>query len=218
MIVEYDETDKENIDDWRQSIKNHGGEIETLYNVKVTHVLCRTQKHGIVMQAIRDSKRCVTVYWLNDIILKKQVLPPWQAIHLPSSSVFGSIKPGLKHIITIMGFENEERERVKRMVEESGAKLTTYMNRQNTVMVCKRPDQSHKKYIHAKEYNIPIVSVVWLSDLLLGNTSSISQFDSSKYQQYNLQQPLRIDHSIVPQLMSKSAFIRYEFLNENSYF
>ena len=155
------------------------------------------------MQAIRDNKRCVTAYWLNDIILKKQVIPPWQAIHLPSSAVFGSLRPGMKHIITIMSFENDERERVKRMIEESGAKLTTYLNRQNTVMVCKRLDQINKKYLHAKEFNIPMVNVVWLSDLLLGNTSLISQYESPKYQQYNLPQPLRIDHSIVPQLMSK---------------
>lgn len=207
LIVEYDETNKDELSDWKQSIKNHGGEIESCYNMKVTHVLSRTQKHGIVMQAIRDNKRCVTVYWLNDIILKKQVLPPWEAIHLPSSGVFGSMKPGMKHIITIMGFEGDERERVKRMVEESGAKLTTYMNRQNTVMVCKRPDQSNKKFMYAKEFNIPVVNVVWLSDLLLGNTSSISQFDATKYQQYNLQQPLRIDHSVVPQLMSNFLHI-----------
>lgn len=203
LIVEYDETFKEELPEWKHSIKNHGGEIESCYNVRVTHVLCETQKHGIVMQAIRDNKRCVTVYWLNDIILKKQVLPPWQAIHLPSSSIFGSMKPGMKHTITIMGFENDERERIKRMVEESGAKLTTYMNRQNTVMVCKKPDQNHKKFIYAKEYNIPMVNVTWLSDLLLGNTTTISQFDSPKYQQYNHQTTLRIDHSIVPQLMSK---------------
>lgn len=108
----------------------------------------------------------------------------------------------MKHIITIMGFENDERERVKRMIEESGAKLTTYLNRQNTVVVCKRLDQANKKYIHAKEFTIPMVNVCWLSDLLLGNTSLISQFDSSKYQQYNLPQPLKIDHTILPQLMS----------------
>lgn len=78
LIVEYDETNPEDLPDWKNSIKHHGGEIESCYNLKVTHVLCRTQKHGIVMQAIRDNKRCVTAYWLNDIILKKQVIPPWQ--------------------------------------------------------------------------------------------------------------------------------------------
>lgn len=203
LIVEYTETNADELPEWKQTIKNHGGEIESCYNARVTHVLCRTQKHGIVMQAIRDNKRCVTVYWLNDMILNKTVAPPWQAIHLPSPGIFGNMKPGSKHIITIMGFEGDERERVKRMIEESGAKLTTYMNRQNTVVVCKKLDQTHKKYLHAKEFNIPMVNLVWLGDLLLGNTSAISQFDSPKYQQYNLPQPLKIDPSIVIQLMSK---------------
>lgn len=46
LIVEYDETNAEELGDWKQAIKNHGGEIESCYNVKVTHVLSRTQKHG----------------------------------------------------------------------------------------------------------------------------------------------------------------------------
>jgi PAX-interacting protein 1 len=204
LIVEYTDTNADELPEWQKTIKHHGGEIESFYNARVTHVLCRTQKHGIVMQAIRDNKRCVTVYWLNDMILNKTVAPPWQAIHLPAPGIFGyNMKPGSKHIITIMGFEGDERERVKRMIEESGAKLTTYMNRQNTVVVCKKLDQTHKKYIHAKEFNIPMVNLVWLSDLLLGNTSAISLYDSPKYQQYNLPTPLKIDPTIVIQLMSK---------------
>lgn len=122
------------------------------------------------------------------------------------------MRPGMKHVITIMSFEGDERERVKRMIEESGAKLTTYLNRQNTVMVCKRLDLMKKKYVYAKEFNTPMVNVVWLSDLLLGNTSMISQYDSPKYQQYNLPQPLRIDHSILPQLMSKNFLISFKQL------
>ena len=203
LIVEYDETNTDELSTWRQVIINHGGDIESNYNLRVTHVLCRTQKHGIVMQAIRDNKRCVTVYWLNDIMLKKQVQPPWQAIHLPTPSVFGPTKPGSKHVITIMGFENEERERVKQMIKETGARLTSFMNRQNTIVISKKLDTVHKKYLRAKEFNIPLVNVVWLSDMLLGNTSTTAQYESPKYQQYTLPQPLRIDHNIVPHLMSE---------------
>jgi PAX-interacting protein 1 len=202
LIVEYDETHKEDLPAWKQTIKHHGGEIESCYNPKVTHILCRTQRHGIVMQAIRDNKRCVTAYWLMDCVGKKQVLPPWQAIHLPSPSVFGPLKPGHKHIIAITAFEGEERERVMCMVEETGARYTNYLNRQNTVLVCKRIDPQNRKYVRAKEVNIPCVNVVWLSDLLLGNTSATLQYESSKYQQYALQAPLRIDYTIVSHLMS----------------
>jgi PAX-interacting protein 1 len=88
------------------------------------------------------------------------------------------------------------------MAEEAGARLTSYLNRQNTVLVCKKIDPTNKKYIRAKELNIPVVNVVWLSDLLLGNTSAALQYESSKYQQYTLQAPLRIDYSIVSHLMN----------------
>lgn len=53
-------------------------------------------------------------------MIKRQVLPPWQAIHLPA---FGTQKPAFKHIITYTGFENEERIRVREMIEETGAKV-----------------------------------------------------------------------------------------------
>lgn len=219
LIVEYDETNTDDLSTWRQVITNHGGDIESNYNLRVTHVLCRTQKHGIVMQAIRDNKRCVTVYWLNDIMLKKQVQPPWQAIHLPTPSVFGPTKPGSKHVITILGFENEERERVKQMIKETGARLTSFMNRQNTIVISKKLDTAHKKYLRAKEFNIPLVNVVWLSDMLLGNTSTTAQYESPKYQQYTLPQPLRIDHNIVPHLMSKFCWItNWRFFNDKYFY
>ena len=34
-------------------------------------------------QALKEGKRLVTVYWLNDIVVKKKVVPPWKAIHFP---------------------------------------------------------------------------------------------------------------------------------------
>lgn len=113
------------------------------------------------------------------------------------------MKPGHKHIISITGFEGEERERIKQMVVETGAKLTTYMNKQNTVLVCKKIDLTNKKCLKAKELSIPMVNVLWLSDLLMGNTSQILQYENAKYQSFTQQQPLRIDFTVVPHLMSK---------------
>lgn len=59
LIVEYEDSHTSELPNWKKTIAFHGGEIETSYNLRVTHVLCRTQKHGIVMQAIRDNKRLV---------------------------------------------------------------------------------------------------------------------------------------------------------------
>ncbi|GAB0097831.1 PAX-interacting protein 1 [Sergentomyia squamirostris] len=200
FVVEYDETNKTELPGWRELIQKHGGEIEGFYCQKVTHVLCRTQRHGVVMQAIRDSKRCVTAYWLNDTIIRRQVQPPWQALHLPAPSTFGMQKPATKHIIAISGFENDERQRIKLMVEESGAKYTAYFSKQNTVLICKKPEGA--KYRKAKDWAIPVVNATWLSDILLGNLSSMSQYEITKYQQYNLMGPFRIEYGLVPHLMT----------------
>lgn len=203
-IVEYNESNAAELPEWKKLIQHHGGEVETVYCPRVTHVLCRTQRHGVVMQAIRDSKRCVTAYWLNDTILRMQVQPPSEALHLPMPSTFGTQRPASKHIISVSGFEGDERTRVKQMVEESGASLTPYFTRHNSVLICKKPDGN--KYKRAKEWNIPVVNCVWLSDILQGNLSHMSQYDQQKYQQYNLSGPLRIDYSLVVHLMSECAF------------
>uniref|UniRef100_A0A1B0CG64 PAX-interacting protein 1 n=2 Tax=Lutzomyia longipalpis TaxID=7200 RepID=A0A1B0CG64_LUTLO len=200
FVVEYDETNKTDLPSWRELIQKHGGEIELFYCQKVTHVLCRTQRHGVVMQAIRDSKRCVTAYWLNDTIIRRQVQPPWQALHLPAPSTFGMQKPASRHIIAISGFEGDERIRIKNMVEESGAKFTQYFSKQNTVLICKKPEGA--KYRRAKDWAIPVVNATWLSDILLGNLSSMSQYEITKYQQYNLMGPFRIEYGLVPHLMT----------------
>lgn len=200
-IVEYDETNESEVPEWKKLIQLHGGEVETLYCPRVTHVLCRTQRHGVVMQAIRDAKRCVTAYWLNDTILRMQVQPPSEALHLPMPNTFGTQRPAAKHIISVSGFDGDERLRIKQMVEQSGALLTPYLSRHNSVLICKSLEGNKCK--RAKEWNIPVVNCVWLSDILQGNLSNMSQYDQQKYQQYNLNGALRIDYSLVAHLMSK---------------
>ena len=66
-----------------QVIRQFGGEVETQYHPRISHLLCKTQDSAISAQALRDGKRLVTVFWLNDIVVKKNVLPPWKAIHFP---------------------------------------------------------------------------------------------------------------------------------------
>lgn len=95
--------------------------MEKQYCSRVTHVLCETQRHGVVMQALRDCKRCVTIVWLSDVIQRKQVLPPWTALHLPN--IYLDTSPASKHLISITGFEGFERQRIKQMIQFTGAKV-----------------------------------------------------------------------------------------------
>lgn len=74
------------------------------------------------MQALRDYKRCVTLYWLSDVMKRKQVLPPWTALHLPT--MYLDTTPASKHLISLTGFVNSERNRVKHMIKYIGATVS----------------------------------------------------------------------------------------------
>ncbi|XP_054280605.1 PAX-interacting protein 1 isoform X6 [Macrosteles quadrilineatus] len=197
LIVEYDRTG-DNISEWTHCITEYGGEVEGSYTLRVTHIICQTQKHPLVQQGIRDGKRCVTAEWLSDVCLKQQVLPPWLALHFPTP--YSEEKPCRNLIITYSGFEGEERSKIKKMIEATGAKLTNYLSSQNNILVCRRPDGS--KYRRARELGKSVVNVQWLNEILFGHYSCLQQPDSHKYQQYHLGNPFRIEYILVPHLMA----------------
>lgn len=58
LIVEYDrypDTIKD-VPTWKQIIVDHGGEIEPSYTLRLTHILCQTQKHPLVQQVVYKVK------------------------------------------------------------------------------------------------------------------------------------------------------------------
>uniref|UniRef100_A0A1A9WBC9 PAX-interacting protein 1 n=1 Tax=Glossina brevipalpis TaxID=37001 RepID=A0A1A9WBC9_9MUSC len=201
IVEEYEESDGDELPIWMETIRQFGGDIEKVYCPRVTHVLCRTQRHGVVMQALRDAKRCITAYWLSDICLKKHLSPPWQPLHLPFPSPFGYQKPLERHIVASNGYEPEEEYRIKQMAQECGAIYTSYLSKLNTILIAKKLEGD--LYQAAKEWNIPIVNTQWINDIAIGNLSTMTQYDNQKYQQYNVTtSPFRIDYALVPHLMA----------------
>ena len=85
LIIDYQDDSEESAycDDWKKVIRQFGGEVEETYQPRITHLLCMNQDSAVSMQALREGKRLVTIFWLNDIVVKKIVLPPWKAIHFP---------------------------------------------------------------------------------------------------------------------------------------
>lgn len=196
LIMEYDRSGFD-VTMWRRIILENGGETELTYSLRVTHILCQTQKHPLVQQGIRDGKRCVTAEWLSDIMIKQQVLPPWLALHFPTP--FSDEKPCRNLIISHSGFEGEERTRVKKMIEAVGAKMTSYYTSHNNILVCRRPEG--EKYKKAREWGRSVVNVQWLNEVLFGHYSCLQHPENPKYQQFNIGNPFRIDYTLVPHLM-----------------
>ncbi|CAF4800475.1 unnamed protein product [Pieris macdunnoughi] len=199
-VVEYQQSvGSERVSRWTEAIQRRGGEVEAGYCARVTHVLCETQRHGVVMQALRDAKRCVTAYWVSDTMERRAVAPPWQAIHLPTM-YSARERPARHHRAVLSGWRRDERRRLACCLRQVGAKLTPYMTRDNTVLICKRAEGN--KYRRAREWAIPVVSAAWITDLLLGNMTALSQIENAKYQQFNLASPFRMDHGLVSHLMN----------------
>ncbi|XP_059049023.1 PAX-interacting protein 1 isoform X3 [Achroia grisella] len=199
-IVEYQQSwGAERVSRWADAILRRGGEVEGSYCARVTHVLCETQKHGVVMQALRDAKRCVTAYWLSDAMVRRNVAPPWQALHLPA--MYGAReRPARHHRAALSGWRGDDRVRLACCVRHVGAQLTPYLTRDNTVVVCRRAEGA--KYRRAREWGVPVVTAAWLTDLLLGNMSALPQIENARYQQFNLSSPFRMDYSLVSHLMN----------------
>ncbi|KAF0746081.1 PAX-interacting protein 1-like isoform X1, partial [Aphis craccivora] len=199
LIVEYDrcpDTIKE-VPTWKQIILDHGGEIEPSYTLRLTHILCQTQKHPLVQQGLRDGKRCITAYWLSDIITKQQLMPPWYALHFPTP--YSEERPCRQMLISLTNFENDERNRVKFMIELTGARVTSYFSADNNILVTRKLEG--KKVKKARDINRPVVNVQWLNEILFGHLSCMYQPENVKYQQFNLNNPFRVDYNLVLHLM-----------------
>ncbi|XP_022693060.1 PAX-interacting protein 1-like isoform X2 [Varroa jacobsoni] len=180
-----------------------GGTVAEMYSLEVTHVVCTHQNQLGVERALRDGKRCITVYWINDCVLQGKMAPPWQALHLPAA--FGPREqPCAQHIISSTGFSGEERLRIRTMINKVGAKYSACMTRENSLLIVKsrRWAESGEKLKKAHEWNMACVSAQWLSDVMLGHYEAVRMPMSPKYQVSEMDIPfLRIDYGIAQALL-----------------
>lgn len=188
---------QEQIENWKKVIEQHGGQVDTSYSNRITHVMASNQHSDVFHLALRDQRRVVTAYWLNDVLVKKKMLPPWQALHLPL--VYGENKPCSNQIICMTNFDGDERIRIKQMINAIGARYTGHMTHGNSALICRRPEG--EKYEKAKEWKLPVVNVQWLSDLTLGHLDALKLPVQPKYLQLYPGDPFQMDMSIVHNLM-----------------
>lgn len=64
-----------------------------------------------------------------------------------------------------------------------------------------------KKVKKARDINRPVVNVQWLNEILFGHLSCMYQPENVKYQQFNLNNPFRVDYNLVLHLMGKISVI-----------
>nr|SVE77471.1 EOG090X027U [Daphnia lumholtzi] len=179
---------------WTKLMSSRGAEIETMYSPRITHLLCETSRSAVAQQALRDGKRLVTAFWLNDVILKQHMFPPSQVLHFPTP--FGEAeRPCRNMLASLSGFEGDDRLRVRFMCEAVGLKYTGHFCSQHDILICRKAEGP--KFQKAREWRKPVVTTTWIAQVYFGFLNAINQIHHPKYQQFNLpayqQDPLKFE-------------------------
>ena len=199
LIVDYQKREEaENIAGWEKAIVQHGGLVAGDLTDKVTHVIAYSQESDLARQALDDGARLVTRYWLQDILEKKKLLPPWKAIHIPIKRTMTDL-PIECMKITISGFEGKDRDHVKDMISMVGGTYTPYFTKENHALICK--EEKGEKYKRAKEWKVPVLSSVWLIHAMFSSENEHHNLQNKNFKKFNAKEPLSIDHSLFENLL-----------------
>lgn len=134
-------------------IRYYGGEID-VYNIrtspdKATHVICDSASHipqvapklcknlnTTLFQVFEQkNKRICTLAWVNDIIEKRKIEPPYKVCHLPCLATKNAAL--CDKVISATGFTDREISNIKYMVQMIGAKFVPYLSKHTTFLIAK---------------------------------------------------------------------------------
>ncbi|VVC40830.1 Zinc finger, RING-type,Zinc finger, RING/FYVE/PHD-type,BRCT domain [Cinara cedri] len=180
------------------NIIEHGGSVEQVYSSRITHIVCGTQKNFNVEQGVQDGKRCITDFWLTDIISQKKMLPPWLAHHFPTPYSEEDL-PCRQYQIVIANFDSNEYHKVKLIVELTGANVVNEVTSSVDIVVTLKFEGTLVET--ALALNVPVVNVQWLNDILCGAQIGLKNPKNNKYQHFDLFDPFAVNYDMVSHLM-----------------
>lgn len=181
-LIEYEEVNSKMKRQWLKAIKIAGGVIRDDLE-GLTHLICETRLTETFSEAIKLGIRCVTIYWINDVLALNRLAYPWKALHFPLSFARDN-RPLTSHIISTTNFKGKNRREVREMIIKTGASYTDYFSNSNSLLVC--GNVGGEKYEHALEWRIPIANCQILSDILLNSDKNLDiMLSQSKYQLFN---------------------------------
>lgn len=198
-FTEYDEISPKIKQQWFNGIKIAGGLLgESLEGV--THLICETRNTDIFEEAIKLGIRCVTIYWINDVLAQNKLSYPWKALHFPTAFAKNN-RPLTNQTVSITNFRGRDRKELKEMILKAGGLYTDYFSTSNSLLIC--GNVGGDKYEHALEWKVPIANCQILSDVLLNNDISLdSMLSQSKYQLFNQGDSLKLtSYSSIQNLM-----------------
>eukprot|EP00102_Acyrthosiphon_pisum_P020511 XP_016657721.1 PREDICTED: PAX-interacting protein 1-like [Acyrthosiphon pisum] len=179
-------------------VQEHGGTFSYRFNRKITHVICSSRKHVEVFRGLTENKKCVTDYWLSDIIAEGKMMKPWMVHHFPIPYSEDNL-PYQNKQIAIANFSKNEYYKVRAMVEITGATVNNKISSSTYIVIALKLEG--RMINRALALKIPVVNVEWMNDILLGEIISLQHFKCPKYQKYDLPNPYHINYDKVSVLM-----------------
>lgn len=174
---------------WIDSVKVAGGQFEDTLD-QATHLICENRLGDDFSEALKRGIRCVTIYWISDVLGKNKMTYPWKALHIPIP-FDKSDKPLKDQIIAITNIKGRERREVKEMILRTGARFTEHFSSSNTLIIC--GNVGGNKYERALEWGVSIANCRLVSDILLKGDFNLSRMlTAAKYQLFNVNDPLKI--------------------------
>ncbi|KPM09375.1 PAX-interacting protein 1-like protein [Sarcoptes scabiei] len=138
---------------------------------------------GNVSSVVNEKTKTALANLLNNR-LNLQLQQQQQTTNLNNNTLLVNNGFSSNQVIATTNFNIEERMMLKHLISKTGATFTQYLTKKNTVLICKKPEG--KKYLKAIEYNLPIVNIGWLRDILFGFTDHVSANNlPKKYEIYN---------------------------------
>jgi hypothetical protein len=169
-------------------IRYYGGELDA-YNSrsaseKATHIICDYGMH-IPQILEQKNKRICTVAWVNDIIQKRKVEPPYKVCHLPS--LLTRQTTITEKVISVTGFTEREVASIKFMTQVIGAKFTPFLSKHTAVLIAKSSNSPKvEKALKAFGNSVQIVNLSWLCDLYVGFAAPHNDISNRKYNVNNI--------------------------------
>lgn len=197
-LIEHDDLDPKIRQNYCDAIIEAGGVFEE--NIEdLTHLICESRTSPIFMNAIKKGVRCVTIYWINDVLGQDRLEYPWKALHIPTC--YSKDDKHLRdQMISITNLRKQDRQYVKDMIKKTGATYTDFFSRKNTLLICGSPEG--EKFEHAIEWGIPIANCLLIADYLISGRKFDQMLDHAKYQNFNRGDQLKLDsYDLIKDLM-----------------
>ncbi|KAK0398945.1 hypothetical protein QR680_002824 [Steinernema hermaphroditum] len=160
--------DKHDLANLSAVIKYHGGDLKwgnQGYSERTTHVLCESYQHPFVRNE-NCRKRCVTLQWLNEVLMRKRMEAPWKYCHLPS--FWNDVKrppSGTGKAIAVCGWTDIELINVKMMISAIGARFTPHLSCENDYIIARCESEKVEK---ARDWGVKVLNYRWLLDAYTG--------------------------------------------------